>query len=170
MVKAAVLYQIDSELEIVDLSISSPKDKEVLISMDSAGLCASDLHVMKGEIPYPTPIVLGHEGAGTIKEIGPNVSSVKVGDRCIVSFISSCGLCKQCRSGFANHCEKHYENTHNQLDGTLRLTDQNDKEIYQMHKFGAFSELQVVPESSLFKIPDELSSSCLLYTSDAADE
>jgi S-(hydroxymethyl)glutathione dehydrogenase/alcohol dehydrogenase len=114
---------------------------------------------MKGEIPYPTPIVLGHEGAGTIKEIGPNVSSVKVGDRCIVSFISSCGLCKQCRSGFANHCEKHYENTHNQLDGTLRLTDQNDKEIYQMHKFGAFSELQVVPESSLFKIPDELSSS-----------
>ena len=159
MVKAEVLYQIDSELEIVDLSISSPKDKEVLISMDSAGLCASDLHVMKGEIPYPTPIVLGHEGAGTIKEIGPNVSSVKVGDRCIVSFISSCGLCKQCRSGFANHCEKHYENTHNQLDGTLRLTDQNDKEIYQMHKFGAFSELQVVPESSLFKIPDELSSS-----------
>ena len=51
MVKAAVLYQIDSDLEIVDLSISSPKDKEVLISMDSAGLCASDLHVMKGEKP-----------------------------------------------------------------------------------------------------------------------
>ena len=69
MVKAAVLYQIDSDLEIVDLSISTNKDKEVLISVDSAGLCASDLHVMKGEIPYPTPIVLGHEGAGVVAEV-----------------------------------------------------------------------------------------------------
>ena len=111
MVKAAVLYQIDSELEIVDLSISSPKDREVLISMDSAGLCACDLHVMKGEIPYPTPIVLGHEGAGTIKEIGPNVSSVKVGDRCIFSFIPSCGFCFNCRSGIGHLCTNHRKDT-----------------------------------------------------------
>lgn len=159
MVKAAVLYETNSDLEIVDLFLGDPRDKEVLISMDSAGLCASDLHVMKGEIPYPTPIVLGHEGAGTVEKVGPSVSSVSVGDRCIVSFISSCGLCKQCRSGYANHCEKHFENAHNQLDGTLRLSDMKGKEIYQMHKFGAFSEYQVVPESSLFKIPNELSSS-----------
>ena len=101
--KAAVLYEVGKKLEIKDLNIDKPKDGEVLISMKAAGVCASDHHVIHGQIPYPTPIVLGHENAGIVEEVGKNVNDIKVGDSCIMSFVSSCGNCIYCRTGLANH-------------------------------------------------------------------
>ena len=76
--KAAVLYEVGKKLEIKDLNIDKPKDGEVLISMKAAGVCASDHHVIHGQIPYPTPIVLGHENAGIVEEVGKNVNGIKV--------------------------------------------------------------------------------------------
>ena len=154
--KAAVLYEIGKSLEIKDLSIDDPKEGEVLIRMEAAGVCASDHHVIHGQIPYPTPIVLGHESAGVVEKVGKNVHNVKLGDRCTMSFVSSCGSCKYCISGLGNHCTRHFQDTHRQFDGTLRLKDSDDQEIYQMHKLGGFSEKQIVPASSLLIIPEEV--------------
>ena len=95
--KAAVLYEVGKPLEIKDLKIEKPKEGEVLVTMKAAGVCASDHHVIHGQIPYPTPIVLGHENAAIVEEVGPNVINVKPGDSCITSFVSSCSECDYCR-------------------------------------------------------------------------
>ena len=75
MVKAAVLYEANKPMVIKDLDQQSPKSNEVKVKMLAAGVCASDHHVMKGETAFPMPIVVGHEGAGIIKEIGGSFQS-----------------------------------------------------------------------------------------------
>ena len=87
MVKAAVLYEANKPMVVKDLKQQSPKSNEVKVKMLAAGVCASDHHVMKGETAFPMPIVLGHEGAGIIEDVGENVTSVSKGDKCILSFV-----------------------------------------------------------------------------------
>ena len=157
--KAAVLYEVGKPLEIKDLIIDNPKESEVLISMKAAGVCASDNHVIQGQIPYPTPIVLGHENAAVVEEVGLNVTNVKPGDLVITSFVSSCSECDYCRTGLGNHCSRHYSNPsiqHKQFDGSFRLKDKKGTGIYQMNKLGGFAEQQIVPSSSLLVIPKEV--------------
>ena len=157
--KAAVLYEVGKKLEIKDLNIDKPKDGEVLISMKAAGVCASDHHVIHGQIPYPTPIVLGHENAGIVEEVGKNVNGIEVGDSCIMSFVSSCGNCIYCRTGLANHCSRHFSDPkvqHKLFGDTFRIHDDKDNGIFQMNKLGGFSEKQVVPADSLLVIPKEV--------------
>ena len=156
MVKAAVLYEPNKPLVIKDLEQEDPKSGEVRVKMLYAGVCASDHHFMVGEQNQPLPVVLGHEGAGIIDEVGPNVASVKKGDKCILSFIPSCGFCNACRSGLGNLCDTHRSTgTSRQYDGTLRLKDENGDEVYQMMKLGVFAEKIVIPESACFKIDDD---------------
>tara|TARA_E500000331_G_scaffold310573_1_gene317410 strand:+ start:511 stop:1611 length:1101 start_codon:yes stop_codon:yes gene_type:complete len=157
--RAAVLYKVGKKLEIKDLNIDKPKDGEVLISMKAAGVCASDHHVIHGQIPYPTPIVLGHENAGIVEEVGKNVNGIKVGDSCIMSFVSSCGNCVYCRTGLANHCSRHYSDPkiqHKLFGDTFRIHDEQDNGIFQMNKLGGFAEKQVVPADSLLVIPKDV--------------
>ena len=156
--KAAVLYEVGKKLEIIDLNIGKPKQGEVLVNMKAAGVCASDHHVIHGQIPYPTPIVLGHENAGVVEEIGENVQGIEPGDSVIMSFVSSCGNCVYCRTGLANHCSRHYsdpEVQHKLFDNTFRIHDQEDTGIFQMNKLGGFAEKQVVPADSLLVIPND---------------
>ena len=75
MVKAAVLYEAKKPMPIVDLEQGAPKAGEVRIRMAAAGVCASDHHVMMGETSFPMPIVLGHEGAGIVDEVGEGVTT-----------------------------------------------------------------------------------------------
>ena len=157
--KAAVLYEVGKKLEIIDLNIGKPNQGEVLVNMKAAGVCASDHHVIHGQIPYPTPIVLGHENAGVVEEIGENVQGIEPGDSVIMSFVSSCGNCVYCRTGLANHCSRHYSDPmvqHKLFDNTFRIHDQEDTGIFQMNKLGGFAEKQVVPADSLLVIPNEV--------------
>mgnify|MGYP001166189736 CR=1 FL=1 len=153
--KAAVLYEVDRPLEIKELQQDSPKAGEVRVKMNAAGLCASDHHVMKGTAVLPLPVVLGHEGAGTIVEVGEGVTRVKPGDRCILSFISSCGHCRQCRTDNPQLCDTNTETGTSQYDGTARLHD-NDTEITQMGKLGVFAETIIAPQQACHPIPDEI--------------
>ena len=89
----------------------------------AAGICASDHHVMEGLTALPLPSVLGHEGAGTVESVGPGVTGVQPGDRCILSFVSSCGHCSSCRRGRPNLCDSNAATGTRQYDGTTRLTD-----------------------------------------------
>ena len=99
-VKAAVLYEGNRRLEIRELSQDRRRRGKCGVETSAAGLCASDHHVMAGTASASAlPAVLGHEGAGTVVEVGPGVTGVKPGDRCIMSFVSSCGHCRPCRSG-----------------------------------------------------------------------
>ena len=153
--KAAVLYETNQALEIRELEQEPPKAGEVRVRVGAAGVCASDRHVMKGTSLLPLPVVLGHEAAGTVEEVGEGVVRVKPGDRCILSFVSNCGHCRTCRVGLPNICETNLETGPSQYDGTTRLHD-GDTGVYQMGKLGAFAESMVIPQQACQPVPDEV--------------
>ena len=154
--KAAVLYGINEPLQIKDLQQGPPKRGEVRVKMGAAGVCASDHHVMTGSAVLPLPVVVGHEGSGTVTEIGDGVQRVKPGDRCILSFVSNCGHCTMCRIGNPHLCDTNMLTGAAQYDGSLRLFD-GDTGIYQMAKLGVFSESVVIPEQACFVMAEGVS-------------
>ena len=92
-------------IEIEELDLDGPKEGEVLIRYTHAGLCHSDVHVAHGDLEARLPMVLGHEGAGIIEEVGPGVTRVKAGDHVVCSFIPNCGTCRYCASGQQSICD-----------------------------------------------------------------
>ena len=155
--KAAVLYEPKTPYRIVDLEQDPPKEGEVRVKVDVAGVCLSDYHFQAGEAVIPFPAVLGHEGSGTVIEVGPGVTRVKPGDRCILAFVSICGQCRPCVTGFQNLCDMHVKTGPRQLDGTVRLHDEQGHEVFQMGKLGVFAETIVCPQQACQPIPDSVS-------------
>jgi S-(hydroxymethyl)glutathione dehydrogenase/alcohol dehydrogenase len=155
-VKAAVLFESNKPMPIVELDQSEPKTGEVRVKMSAAGICASDHHVMTGDNPTPMPIVLGHEGSGIVDAVGPGVMSVKKGDRCVLSFVANCGYCRSCRSGLSNLCDTNRETGTRQYDGTFRIHTSDGTEVHQFAKLGVFAESIVIPEQACYPIPDEM--------------
>jgi S-(hydroxymethyl)glutathione dehydrogenase/alcohol dehydrogenase len=91
-------------LEVVELDAEEPRPDEVLVRMDSVGVCGTDLHSYRGEWNRPTPIVLGHEGAGMVEAVGDDVQSLRVGDNVVLSWAPACGECGACRRGRPAAC------------------------------------------------------------------
>src|SRR5882724_4263494 len=87
-----------------DLEVRAPGPTEVAVRMEAAGVCHSDRSVLDGTIPFPTPVVCGHEGAGVVEEVGAAVKGVAPGDHVVVSTLASCGRCAACASGRPTHC------------------------------------------------------------------
>lgn len=154
--RAAVLRS-PGPLVIEDLVQEAPRAGEVLVRMGAAGVCASDLHVMHGTAILPMPVVLGHEGAGTVEAVGPGVTSVRPGDRCILSFVSNCGHCRMCRTGHPQICDTNAVSGARQFDGTTRLRDAGGAEVFQMAKVGVFAERIVAPAQACYPVPDAVS-------------
>ncbi len=89
--------------EVPNPTIQKPTD--VIVKVETTTICGTDLHILKGDVPAVTPgRILGHEGVGTITEVGASVVNFKVGDRVIISCIKSCGACKNCKAGLYSHC------------------------------------------------------------------
>ena len=89
--------------EVPNPKIQKPTD--VIVKVEATTICGTDLHILKGDVPAVTPgRILGHEGVGTIIEVGTSVTNFKVGDRVIISCIKSCGACKNCKQGLYSHC------------------------------------------------------------------
>jgi len=103
--KAAVLHGPGTDWEITELDLDPPREGEVLIRFEVAGLCHSDQHVQTGDIAPRFPLVGGHEGAGVIEEVGPNVTRVRPGDHVVCAFIPACGHCRFCSTGHQNLCD-----------------------------------------------------------------
>ncbi|MDA1257283.1 MAG: Zn-dependent alcohol dehydrogenase [Chloroflexi bacterium] len=155
MTKAAVLYEANTPLQVKELTQDPPKAGEVRVRMDAAGVCASDIHVMHGTAILPLPVVLGHEGAGTVEAVGEGVTNLTPGQRCILSFVSNCGHCRSCRSGSPQLCDTNAKTGALQYDGTARLHD-GDADVYQMAKVGLFAETIVAPQQACQPIPDDV--------------
>ncbi len=155
--KAAVLTAYDTPLEIRDdIEVAPPRPGEARIKIVASGVCHSDLSVLNATIPLPTPIVLGHEGAGIVEEVGEGVTRVAPGDHVVLSFVPACGECYTCTHGQAYLCEKSAaQAAAGLLDGTTRLTSQGAP-LHQMACLGTFGEQAIVPEISLVKIPDDV--------------
>ncbi|MFC1433336.1 Zn-dependent alcohol dehydrogenase [Streptacidiphilus sp. N1-3] len=95
------------EAQVVDdLEVRDPDVGEILVRIAAAGLCHSDLSVIDGTIPFPVPVVLGHEGAGTVEAVGPGVTHVHPGDHVALSTLANCGTCAECGRGRPTMCRK----------------------------------------------------------------
>src|SRR5438094_8914514 len=120
-VKAAVHYEAGQGVEIEMLDLEEPRTHEVRVRYVASGVCHSDLHHIQGLVPHPSPVVYGHEGAGIVEAVGPDVSGVEVGDHVLTSYIPSCGRCYYCTVGRPNLCELRDAPGQLLLDGTSRV-------------------------------------------------
>ncbi|WP_250656163.1 S-(hydroxymethyl)glutathione dehydrogenase/class III alcohol dehydrogenase [Alkalimarinus coralli] len=152
--RAAVAWQAGKPLSIEEVDVAGPKQGEVLIRMVATGVCHTDSYTLSGADPEGIfPSILGHEGGAIVEEIGPDVTSLAVGDHVIPLYTPECGKCKFCLSGKTNLCQA-IRSTQGQglmPDGTSRFS-QNGKTIYHYMGTSTFSEYTVVPEIALAKI------------------
>jgi succinate semialdehyde reductase (NADPH) len=158
--RAAVLVAPGEPLEVREIRTPRPKAGEVLVRVTACGLCHSDLHVMAGKIPFPTPAVLGHEVSGTVVELGESIfhSGLSVGDQVCGAFLMPCGQCADCVRGRDDLCAPffHFNRLKGQLfDGTSRLADLDGNEIAQ-YSMGGLAEYCVIPVTAVSKMPDGL--------------
>ncbi|MFF9480770.1 Zn-dependent alcohol dehydrogenase [Streptomyces sp. NPDC014733] len=101
-----VIFDGEKPRVVDDLEVRDPGPGEVLVAVRAAGLCHSDLSVIDGTIPYPAPLVLGHEGAGVVEAVGPGVGHVEPGDQVALSTLANCGACAECDRGRPTMCRK----------------------------------------------------------------
>ena len=152
--RAAVAFEAGKPLEIVELDLDGPKAGEVLIEIKATGICHTDDFTLSGADPEGLfPAVLGHEGAGVVVEVGPGVTSLKVGDHVIPLYTPECRECYSCRSGKTNLCTA-IRSTQGQglmPDGTSRFS-LNGKPIFHYMGCSTFSNFTVLPEIAVAKI------------------
>jgi S-(hydroxymethyl)glutathione dehydrogenase/alcohol dehydrogenase len=104
--RAAVFHAPGEPLEVREVELREPRAGEVLVRMAAVGICGTDLHQLKGEWRRPTPMVLGHEGAGVVEAVGAGVASVAPGDRVVLSWAPGCGECADCAAGRPARCTR----------------------------------------------------------------
>ena len=154
----ATLFRSAAErLDTVELELDGPRAGEVLVRMAAIGVCGSDLHVLKGEWQRPTPMVLGHEGAGTIEAIGDNVD-LRPGDRVVISWAPGCGECGPCRRGRPAACEplRAAVAAGTLLDGTTRMS-LNGETVYRMTATGCLAEHVVLSAKAALPLDEDVS-------------
>ena len=159
--KAAILrttsaqrpFSVSKPLSIEEVELDPPKRGEVLIKIKAVGLCHSDLVAITGERAKPMPIVIGHEAAGIVEEIGQDVQGFAVGDHVVPSYVASCGRCEMCSVGRPALCEPATIANANAVlkDGTTRLR-QGSTRIHHHSGVAGFAEYSVIPEEALVKI------------------
>src|SRR5882757_3766987 len=152
--RAAVAFEAKKPLEILELDLDSPKAGEVLVEIKATGICHTDAYTLDGfDSEGIFPSILGHEGAGIVREVGAGVTSVKPGDHVIPLYTPECRQCKSCLSGKTNLCTAIRATQGKGLmpDGTTRFSYQG-KPIFHYMGCSTFSEYTVVNEISLAKI------------------
>lgn len=108
--KAILFDGVDNTL-VEGVTVRDPGPGEVLVRIVASGLCQSDLSVVNGKIPFPSPVILGHEGAGIVEAVGAGVSSPVVGDHVVLSTLATCGLCAACSAGHPTMCRESFGKT-----------------------------------------------------------
>jgi len=155
---AAVLSEVGRPFAIERIPVPQPRRGEILVQVAACGVCHTDLHVLKGEVAFPLPAVLGHEISGTVAALGPGVAGPAVGTRVVGTFIMPCGECTACARGRDDLCGPFFEL--NRLrgalyDGETRL-QRDDGTPLAMYSMGGLAEYAVVPETAIYALPDSL--------------
>ncbi len=155
--RAAVVRAVN-QLRIERVRLEPPRPHEVLVQMRAAGICHSDLHTMQGEMRAVPPLVLGHEGAGVVVEVGAQVTRVRPGDAVLVNWMPACGVCAQCRAGRAYLCERLFATTFRALlpDGTTRLSTEDGLPLKHYLSAATLAEYAVLDEASVVPLPPDV--------------
>jgi S-(hydroxymethyl)glutathione dehydrogenase / alcohol dehydrogenase len=153
-IRAAVLHAFGQPLAVEALSLDPPKTGELQVRFAASGVCHSDLHVAQGIHPTSLPVVLGHEGAGVVEEVGPGVVGVEPGDHVLLTWLPYCGHCRQCVRGRPNLCENTAWYDATLEDGTCRFR-RNGGRVHH-YNTSSFAERSVVPARTAVKVDPNL--------------
>ena len=156
--RAAVLNEPGTDLRVETIAKPVPSAGEVLLRVEACGVCHTDLHVIKGEVAFPTPCVLGHEVSGVVDAVGPGVSQCAPGDRVATAFLMPCGACRFCAQGRDDLCATFFALNRVRgtlYDGTTRLR-RMDGTALAMYSMAGLAEYSVVPATAVFRVPDGL--------------
>ncbi|RDD61537.1 zinc-dependent alcohol dehydrogenase family protein [Ferruginivarius sediminum] len=160
-IRAAVLEEIGTPrpyaetkpLKIQELDLDPPGEGEVLVKVAAAGLCHSDLSVINGDRPRPTPMALGHEAAGVVAELGPGVDDLAVGDHVVLVFVPSCGHCRPCAEGRPALCEPAAKaNAAGEMLGGGRRLHRDGQDVHHHLGVSCFADHAVCSRRSLIRI------------------
>ena len=151
LMKAAVLYEYNQPLVIEEIALDPPKRGEVLFRLVASGICHSDVNVVKGQERAPLPIILGHEAAGIVEEVGEGVVGIKAGDRVTAGLWRSCGHCFYCTSGYPNNCE-----TPHVLDEEIRAHNHKGEPVKLGMRVAGWAEYAVVDQTQIVHVPEDI--------------
>ncbi|MGH3023042.1 MAG: zinc-binding dehydrogenase [Gaiellaceae bacterium] len=156
--QAAVLWEPGLPVEVREVELESPRAGEVLVKIAACGVCASDLHVVDGDLPEPLPLVLGHEASGVVVETGQGVERLEPGDHVVLALVPSCGKCAACREGRRNFCDlaEVMSSSGTLADGTSRLYA-DGRRLHHFNSVSSFAEYAVVPHSVAVPIRKDVS-------------
>ena len=152
---AAVARKPGNSLSLEYINVDGPKEGEVLVEIKATGLCHTDLYTLSGKDPEGLfPAVLGHEGAGIVREVGEGVKSLKPGDHVIPLYVPECRECEFCLNPKTNLCQSIRKTQGAGLmpDGSSRFSDENGDALFHYMGTSTFSNYTVVPEIALAKI------------------
>ncbi len=152
--RAAVFFDADHAVAVREVELAPPKAGEVEVAIAAAGVCHSDLHMVRGEWKHRTPVVLGHEGSGIVTAIGDGVSDLVVGDHVVLSWVPECGKCRYCQAGRPAQCQLAAEVISvggTMFDGTSRLRVDGE-ECFHYLGVSSYAERAVVPASGAIKV------------------
>jgi S-(hydroxymethyl)glutathione dehydrogenase/alcohol dehydrogenase len=155
---AAVLESAPGRLRIEQIPVPEPRAGEVLVKVSACGVCHTDLHVIKAEVAFPLPAVMGHEISGVVAKLGPGVQGPPPGTAVASAFIMPCGFCRACGIGRDDLCDSFF--AMNRLkgtlyDGTTRL-HRVDGTPLAMYSMAGLAEYAVVPATDVFPLPATL--------------
>ncbi|HTX10692.1 MAG TPA: Zn-dependent alcohol dehydrogenase [Solirubrobacteraceae bacterium] len=153
-IRAAVLHEFGEPLVIEELTLDPPREGEIRVRMAASGVCHSDLHVVDGIHPTSLPVVLGHEGAGIVEDLGPGVNGLEPGDHVLLTWLPYCGHCRECVRGRPNICENTAWYDATMEDGTCRFHLGEDSVHH--YNTSSFAERSVVPARTAIKVDPDL--------------
>jgi len=156
--RAAVMFEPGGRFEVRDVKLAEPGPGEVVVRLKAAGVCASDL-ALTTVFGQPTPVVLGHEGAGIVERTGEAVTQVKEGDRVLILWVAPCQHCKPCLRGFEYLCANRSSSADARAGRAPAPTQRlslDGQPIHQGMKTATFAECALVPENALTKLDDDL--------------
>ncbi len=153
--KSVVIEGTNQKVRVDEVELDDPREDEVRIKMVASGVCHSDYSIIDGTIPVEFPLVLGHEGAGIVEEVGQQIRTLKPGDHVVLSYIPQCGKCFFCTTGKPYLCETSVFTRAGELPNGNKPKRRGGEPIMQMTGIGTMSEYSVVHESSCVPIgPD----------------
>jgi NDMA-dependent alcohol dehydrogenase len=154
--KAVVCRELNKPVVVEEITVDSPKRGEVMVKLAACGVCHSDLSATNGTIALPPPLVLGHEGAGEVVEVGEGVSGLAVGDHVVASFIYMCGKCRFCAGGRPVLCVEQGKALTTPPEGTPRVHDHAGKPLGIFSGCGVMAEYATLSVDNLVKIDPKI--------------
>ena len=158
--QAVLCREHNKPVVVESIAVDPPKRGEVTVKLGACGVCHSDLSAITGTIPLPLPLVLGHEGAGVVEEVGEGVSGLAKGDHVVFSFIYMCGKCRFCVAGRPVLCLESNKALTTPVEGSSRLRDAAGAPLNMLLGLGAMAEYATVSVEQLIRIDPKIPLDC----------